>query len=392
MLQLNKYFRFHFAILLFCAWACSANHQEQREASEADLEAREDSLELVAALEKQSKITAFVTPEAETKTIRAGSEEDAADDPAVWVHPADPAQSLIIGSNKRGGIAAYTLEGQEMAYYPVGNINNVDVVYGVAIGKQKIDLLGGSNRTKQSIDLFAIDPNTRQLAPIGVRPFLVDTALMDDIYGFCFYQNPKTLITYVLVNAKNGRLEQYEIVAVNGGQLDLKLVRTLKFDSQVEGMVADHARGHLYVGEEDRGVWKLSAEPTGSSERHLLAMSDESNPNISYDIEGLDLYMQGDTGYLIVSSQGNFSFAVFDRQGDNPYRLSFKIVEAGSVDGVEETDGIAIVSKSLGDKYPKGLLVTQDGFNTDGKQTQPQNFKLISWAKIEALLNKDVSK
>lgn len=389
---MNIKFIFYFWLLLLFVEACKpSSNKKAQPHSEAEIEAREDSLEFVAALEQQSNITLFLMPDAETKAVRAGIEDDAADDPAIWVHPQNPAQSLIIGSNKRGGIATYNLEGQEIAYYPVGNINNIDVAYGVVIGGEKRDLVGGSNRTKQSIDLFVIEPTTRQLKAIGLRPFLMDTTLMDDVYGFCFYQHSLTQTTYVFVNAKNGRLEQYQIVPAKTGQIDLRLVRTLQFDSQVEGMVADHTNGQLYVGEEDRGIWKMSADPTGSADRQLLAMSDESNPNIRYDIEGLDLYTEGESGYLIVSSQGNFSYAVFDRRGNNPYLFSFKILGAGDLDGVEETDGVAVSNKGLGSQYPRGVLVVQDGFNTDTtKQALPQNFKIISWEKIETLLQSQV--
>lgn len=82
-----------------------ATHPE----STADLEAREDSLEMVRALELQEKIERVVIPDVETKAVMAGNLDDAADDPAVWIHPETPERSLVIGSNKRGGIATYTL-------------------------------------------------------------------------------------------------------------------------------------------------------------------------------------------------------------------------------------------------------------------------------------------
>jgi 3-phytase len=56
------------------------------------------------------------------------------------------------------------------------------------------------------------------------------------------------------------------------------------------------------------------------------------------------------------------------------------------VDGVEETDGIDVVSKPLGVAYPKGMFAAQDGFNYKDGKLQRQNFKMVNWAKIEALL------
>ena len=37
---------------------------------------------------------------------------DAADDPAIWVHPGDPARSLILGTDKKDGLNVYDLDGR----------------------------------------------------------------------------------------------------------------------------------------------------------------------------------------------------------------------------------------------------------------------------------------
>ena len=71
------------------------------------------------------------------------------------------------------------------------------------------------------------------------------------------------------------------------------------------------------------------------------------------------------------------------------YLGSFKIVNGQNVDGVEETDGIEVVSASLSASFPGGLFVAQDGFNFDGGKLQRQNFKMVRWEKIEALLLKE---
>lgn len=373
--------------VLLCCFACKhKDHQGSAPPTVAQVEAREDSLALVVAYERQAKIAFSVSPDGETKAVDARREEDAADDPAIWVDFQDPSRSMIIGSNKKGGIETYGLDGKQIAYYPIGRINNVDVAYGLTMGGKKVDIVGGSNRTNQSIAILRIDPATRQLVNALDGSFLVDTTLMDDVYGFCFYRSKQDGATYALLNAKNGRFQQYLLTPAKDTLLTLKLVREVKFDSQVEGMVADSEYGVLYIGQEDQGVWKMDAEPKGSSERQLIPMSGGDNPNIAYDVEGLTIYEQGKEGYLIVSSQGNFSYAVFDRKGDNAYLFSFKISDAENVDGAEQTDGIQAISDSLSLQFPKGLFIVQDGFNKEGKQPAPQNFKLLDWRKVAALL------
>src|SRR5210317_39521 len=75
------------------------------------------SLPLVAA--------AQVTATLETEPVPSGG--DAADDPAIWIHPTDPGLSTIIGTDKRGGLAVYALDGTELQYIPAGRLNNVDL-------------------------------------------------------------------------------------------------------------------------------------------------------------------------------------------------------------------------------------------------------------------------
>ncbi|MCB0641558.1 MAG: phytase, partial [Phaeodactylibacter sp.] len=250
----------------------------------------------------------------------------------------------------------------------------------------RVDLLGGSNRSDQSVDLFLIDPQSGKLTDIAAASFQVDTTVLDDVYGFCFYKNPASGAAYVFINAKNGRVRQYKLLATEAGKIDLEFKRDMLFESQVEGMVADDARGILYVGEEDRGIWKMSADPKATDQPVFISMSGEDNAAIRYDVEGLSLYLQDTTGYLIASSQGNFSYAVFERNGDNAYLGSFKILEKGDIDGVEETDGIQAVNVVIDSLYPAGLFIVQDGFNVQGAEAAAQNFKVVDWREIEAAL------
>jgi hypothetical protein len=54
-----------------------------------------------------------VTPAAKVATEPVPSGGDAADDPAIWVHPDDPARSLVLGTDKKGGLHAYSLDGRQ---------------------------------------------------------------------------------------------------------------------------------------------------------------------------------------------------------------------------------------------------------------------------------------
>jgi hypothetical protein len=50
-----------------------------------------------------SVILRCVAPVAVVQTEPVPSQSDAADNPAIWSHPGDPALSLVLGTDKKGG-------------------------------------------------------------------------------------------------------------------------------------------------------------------------------------------------------------------------------------------------------------------------------------------------
>ncbi len=327
-------------------------------------------------------IKSTVVAAIETQPTPQGKNDDSADDPAIWIHPSNPEKSVIIGTDKKGGLATYDLTGNQLNYYAVGDMNNCDLRIGFPLNGDTIDILAASNRTMQSVSLFRIVENGG-LDSIHNR--IIQSKMSDEVYGLCMYQSKKTGLFYVFVNGKSGEVEQYELFATEN-KIDAKLVRSFKLGTQTEGMVADDETGNLFIGEELAGIWKFDAEPNGSTEGVFIENSSEENPNIKYDVEGLAIYPTDSVnGYLIASSQGNYSYAVFGRQGENKYLGSFRITD-GAVDGVEETDGLDVTTVAL-PGFPKGILVVQDGFNYDGGKKKSQNYKYISWEEVAKVLN-----
>jgi 3-phytase len=314
-----------------------------------------------------------VTASVETAPVPDGG--DAADDPAIWINPANPAESTIIGTNKRGGLAVYDLDGKQLQYLPDGRMNNVDLRTGFPLGGKPVALVAAGNRTDNTIAVYKVDPTTRRLEPAGARAIRVA-----DVYGFGMYHSPKTGKYFAFVTSKKGLFEQWELFDNGAGKVDGKLVRSLKFSGTIEGCVADDELGHLYVSEEATGIWKLGAEPDAGEARKLLDKVGAGG-HLVPDVEGITIaYGANGAGHLMVSSQGNATFVVYDRAGDNAYVKTFKIDDGAQVDGVAETDGIDVTTASLGDRFPRGVFVAQDGYNDSGNQ----NFKLVPLEKILA--------
>lgn len=143
---------------------------------------------------------------AETAPIHVSG--DLADDPAIWIHPLDPAQSAIIGSVKHtteGGLYVYNLDGTIHQFVPCGQINNVDLRYNVPLGTGRIDLVVGGDRNDDVLKLFRMNAATRTLEPVGARDLPI--ALSGDAgYGFCMYHSEVSGKTYGFVGNKDGGL------------------------------------------------------------------------------------------------------------------------------------------------------------------------------------------
>lgn len=104
------------------------------------------------------------------------------------------------------------------------------------------------------------------------------------------------------------------------------------------------------------------------------------------DVEGLALAAEGeDGGYLIASSQGDNAYASY-RLPDMAPMGRFRITD-GAVGGTEETDGIALDTRSFGAAFPGGLFIAQDGVNPPAAQ----NFKFVRWDRIETALKAGIT-
>lgn len=328
---------------------------------------------------------AVVLPAAETAPV--ANFGDAADDPAIWAHPTRPEQSLIIATDKKAGLYVYDMHGAVRQFLPHGKINNVDLRDGFLLDGQAITLVVASNRTDKTIAIYRLDGERGQLFPIADGP---QPTGMHDPYGLCMYRSPRNGDTYVFVNGDDTVKKQWRLVDAGARRVRTELVRELAFESQTEGCVADDAAGVLFVGEEDVALWALSAEPDGGDAMTAVDRI-ESNPALADDIEGMALYDLGDgRGYIIVSSQGNDSYAVYRREGDRAYLGSFVVAAdpVRGIDGISETDGLDVSSRNLGPGYEHGAMVAQDGRNV--LPAENQNYKIVPWKTIADALDLEV--
>ena len=155
----------------------------------------------------------IVTAAMETDAV--SNRSDAADDAAIWLHPEDPAQSIVIGTDKKGGFVLYDLGGMTLQYLPVGKINNVDLRYDFPLAGAYVDIVAASDRTHNTIAVYKLDPVTRTLENIGGEGIDVDVAA----YGFCMYRSSRSGKFYAFMIGKRGNIEQWELRDNGAGEV-----------------------------------------------------------------------------------------------------------------------------------------------------------------------------
>ncbi|WP_342657820.1 phytase [Sphingomonas sp. NY01] len=292
---------------------------------------------------------------------------DAADDPAIWRNAADPAKSLVIGTDKKAGIHVYDMKGKRLSFTPAARLNNVDLR---DLGGRVV--VAASDRADVAtahVSLFLLDTAAARLQPLGRYP--VGTG---EAYGMCLWTRASDKALFGFVVLKDGRIDQVAIDTA-GATPQVKTVRSMKVATQAEGCVVDDRTGLLYVAEEDVGLWRFAADPAAPVTGTPIAHVD--GRTLFADAEGLALAPQGrNGGYLVASSQGDNAYTLYRLPGVT-YAGRFRI-DGGAIDGTSETDGIELALGDFGPDYPRGLFVAQDGDNAP----ETQNFKYVSWEKI----------
>jgi len=346
-----------------------------------------------------------ISVQAADETDPIDVEGDYADDPAIWLHPTEPASSLILGTCKSpyhlGGLSFHDLDGERIDRAQGRQINNVDLRYGFELGGRTVDIVAASNRSDDTIVVFGVEPDGSLFDAAedsdGIPvDFEDDLSNVVGVYGFCLYRSPASRKLYGFVTSKTGFVSQIELYesSARPGAIAGTVVRTFDISPGhgigdedpyfVEGCVADDFHEAVYFAEEDHGIWRYGAEPDDGVERRLIDRTGAPGYLApAGDVEGLAIYQATEsTGYLIASNQGDNSFVVYDRCGGNEFVAKFEIVDGPAADGINDSDGIEVISFGLGPSYEAGLFVAQDYENTLPGSVGNQNYKMVRWRDI----------
>ncbi len=322
-------------------------------------------LPFILFLAGQSAAQTIVQPVEVTDTVRHDT-----DDPAIWINPADPAQSLIVGTDKDqdGGLYAFNLRGKIVReVHDLKRPNNVDIAYGLRLGGKPTDIAVTTERFTHNLRIFSL-PNLTPVDGGGLPMFAGDTGKgFRDLMGIALYQS-KAGVLYAMVGRKTGPtngsyIGQYRLADDGTGKVKATLVRkfgTYSGRKEIESIAVDPELGYVYCSDEGVGVRKYYADPErGNGELALFART-----GFAEDHEGISIYKTGPkTGYILVSDQGANQFHIFRREGEPGHPNEHKLLKVVKV-AAQQSDGSEVTSVALGPQFPHGLLVVMSDNKT----------------------------
>lgn len=316
---------------------------------------------------------------------------DDPDDPAIWVHPTDPARSLVIATNKvdapNGALVVFGLDGAvRQTVQGLRRPNNVDVEYGLSVGGQLIDIAVAAERYRNQLAIFRVAPDGSSISDVtsagNTRVFGDRSGEQAAPMGVSLYRRPGDGAVFAIVAPKEGPrqgyLGQYRLEDDGKGRVKATFVRYFggfSGSGEIEAVAVDDALGFVYYADEGDGIHKYHADASRSDAGSELAHFGRTG--FQADREGIAIYARDDgTGYVVCTDQitGNSQYHVYKREGEpgapHDHSKILKIVRGGA----DSTDGLEITSRPLGPNFPSGLMVAM---NSGGR-----NFLFYAWGDV----------
>lgn len=303
-------------------------------------------------------------------------------DAAFWIHPTDPAKSLLFITNEKRGLEVHNLDGLLIKH--VDNKSEpcyVDVLYDFPWKQGTADLVLASCLAPEyaGVRAWRVNLATRKLEDVTAGAALKVFDGRPPI-GLCSYHSPKTGKCYFFVTLRDGPVEQHELAMTPDGKVTSRRVRAFALGGEVKSCIADDECGFVYIAEDDVGVWRYPAEPDALAEGRCVIRVGENGlvPNV----KGPDIYhAAGGRGYLLVVTQGSKGthtcVKVYERQGDNRFLLTIDPSPA-AFGRIDHCSGLAVTNRPTIAAFPEGVLALNDQINPNASE----DFKLYSWGEI----------
>lgn len=304
-----------------------------------------------------------IAPRLSTQKVEVDS-----DDPAIWLHPADRSQSLVLGTDKGdddsgGALYVFDVNGKIVAEKVVRGLrrpNNVDVEYGLLINGAATDIAVTTQKYVNKIRVHSL-PDMRALDNGGLEVFAGEPEV--EPMGVALYKRPSDGAVFVILSRKTGPkdgryLWQYRLEDDGTGTVKATKVREFgkwSGKGEIEAVAVDDSAGYVYYSDEWAGIRKYHADPKAPEANAELALFGQEG--FKEDREGIAIYQVNDgTGYLIVSNQQADTFHFYKREGEpgQPHHHALVRVLKLSTTGC---DGAEVTNVSLNENFPQGLFI-----------------------------------
>ena len=313
------------------------------------------------------------------------------DDPAIWINRADPARSLVVGTDKDaedGGLYVFDLDGKIQTAKTIRGLkrpNNVDVAYDFMLGGRRVDLAVLTERNASRLRVFTV-PDFQPLDGGGLTVFDRDPERLP--MGIALYRRPRDGALFAIVSARvgprDGYLWQYRLEDDGHGVVRATKVREFgRFSGkkEIEAVAVDGALGRVYYSDEQTGVHEYAADPDAPEANRELAFF--ANTGFVGDQEGISIFPTGPrTGYVIVSNQDGNTFEVFGREGSAGEPAGHEHLASLEL-AARASDGNDVTPTPLGPRFPHGLFVAM---------SEDRTFQFYAWEDLEREILRQIRK
>lgn len=301
---------------------------------------------------------------------------DVADGAAIIPDPSTPGNSVVLATNKdaSGGLYVLDMDGEILSSVTGFAANSVDWrdTTGLSGWDGRI-LVMTCNRNSGSFQLrfYWFDRSTRALTlasavSLGYEPYGTCLGIVGtNLYAYVSERGPDD------ISARN--MYQY-LLTRSGDSVSIgSPVRTVNVSSVVEGMAVDDESGGWFCSQEDVGLFRYGASSASGSTR--TAVDTVGGGNLIADVEDVAIADTPDGRKLLVSSQGDSSYHVYDL-ATFAHEMRFTVSRPGGASNVTGTDGLDVCIANLGSNFPNGLIVVHD----DG--WEPSRFAFVDAALV----------
>lgn len=307
------------------------------------------------------------------------------DDPAIWLHPTDPGQSLILGTDKGdpepGALYVFDLQGRiikDKVVQGLNRPNNVDVEYGLLLQNVATDIAVTTQKYENKVRIHSL-PDMRAIDNGGVEVFAGVPKVQP--MGIALYKRPFDGAIFMFVSRKEGPTDgtylwQYRLQ--DDGRGNVQAVKVREFGNwsgkgEIEAIAVDDGLGYVYYSDEWAGIRKYAADPDAPEANAELAFF--GTTGFREDREGIAVYAVSDsTGYLIVSDQQANTFHFYKREGEPDAPHDHRLVTVLKL-ATTGCDGCEVTTATLAAPFDRGLFLAM---------SEGGVFHLYAWPDLAA--------